>query len=173
MRDDSRSRSTPREASAGGRAARRVAASAGATARGIVRTWSLLSPEQRVAGLGALLLIVSTFGPFSFVEASIVLVALAVLVLLRTRALGKDYHLPFGDGTVIAAAGAWCGFLILVRLFERPLGLNLLAIGCAVILLLAGVRERAKRPPDDLPQRRRRERGASADDRADTRESPV
>jgi hypothetical protein len=70
---------------------------------------------------------------------------------------------------VIAAAGAWCGLLILIRLFERPLGQNLLALGCAVILFLAGVRERAKRPPDDLPQERRRERRQRADDRAETR----
>jgi hypothetical protein len=136
----------------------------------LIRTFRLLNAEQRAAAVGAVLLGVSTFGPFSFVEGAIVLVGVAVLVLLRTRALGKRYHLPFGDGTVIAAAGAWCGLLILVRLFERPLGLNLLALGCAVILFLAGVRERAKRPPDDLPQERRRERHAR---RAGAGERPV
>jgi hypothetical protein len=39
-------------------------------------------------------------------------------------------------------------------LFDRPLGQNLLALVCAAILVLAGVRERAKRPPDDLPAER-------------------
>jgi hypothetical protein len=85
------------------------------------------------------------------VEAAEFLIALGVLALLRARALGKRFHLPFGDGTVIAAAGIWAGLLIVVRLFDRPLGQNLLALACAAILFLAGARERAKRPPDDLP----------------------
>jgi hypothetical protein len=140
--------------------------------RGVARRWRLASPEQRVAGAAATLLIVSTFGPFSFVELAIVLVGLAVLVLIRARADGREFHLPFGDGAVIAAAGVWCAVLIIVRVFDRPLGQNLLALGCALLLFLAGARERAKRPPDDLPTerldrtterlRRRRER-ANAD----------
>ncbi|MBA3263394.1 MAG: hypothetical protein H0T69_13180 [Thermoleophilaceae bacterium] len=117
----------------------------------LVRTLRLLGFEQRVAAVGAVLLAVSTFGPFSFVEVAEVLVAVGVLALLRARALGKRFHLPFGDGTVIAAAGAWAAVLIVVRLFDRPLGQNLLALVCASILVLAGVRERAKRPADDLP----------------------
>jgi hypothetical protein len=104
-----------------------------------------------VAAVGAVLLAVSTFGPFSFVEAAEVLIALGVLALLRARALRKEFHLPLGDGTVIAAAGAWAAVLIVVRLFDRPLGQNLLALVCASILVLAGGRERAKRPADDLP----------------------
>ena len=39
----------------------------------------------------------------------------------------------------------------MARLFDRPLGQNLLALACAAILFLAGARERAKRPADDLP----------------------
>jgi len=117
----------------------------------LARTFRLLNLEQKAAAVGAVLLAVSTFGPFSLVEVAEILVALGVLALLRARALGKRFHLPFGDGTVIAAAGAWAGALIVVRLFDRPLGQNLLALACAAILVLAGVRERAKRPPDDLP----------------------
>ena len=117
----------------------------------LIRSFRLLNFEQRVAAVGALLLAVSTFGPFSFVELAEILIALGVLTLLRARALGKQFHLPFGDGTVIAAAGAWAAVLIVVRLFDRPLGQNLLALVCAAILVLAGARERAKRPPDDLP----------------------
>jgi MYXO-CTERM domain-containing protein len=116
--------------------------------------WRRLNPEQRAAGAGAILLIVSAIGPFSFVEAAIVLLGLAVLFLLRRRAEGEPFHLPFGDGTVIAAAGFWAGLLIVVRLFDRPLGQGLLALVCAAILVLAGARERAKRPPDDLPTER-------------------
>jgi hypothetical protein len=117
----------------------------------LVRTFRLLNAEQRVAAVGAVLLAVSTFGPFSFVEVAELLIAGGVLALLRARAQGKRFHLPFGDGTVIAAAGAWAAALIVVRLFDRPLGQNLLALGCAAILVLAGARERAKRPADDLP----------------------
>jgi hypothetical protein len=117
----------------------------------LVRTFRLLNAEQRAAAVGAVLLAVSTFGPFSFVEAAVLLIVLGVLALLRARAKGKRFHLPFGDGTVIAAAGIWAAALIVVRLFDRALGLNLLALACAAILVLAGLRERAKRPADDLP----------------------
>src|SRR5439155_15745031 len=118
---------------------------------GVAAAWGLLGPEQRAAAVGAVLLIVSTFGPFSFVEAAEVLTALAVLLLLKRRADGYEFHLPFGDGTAIAAAGVWCGLLILIRLFDRSLGQNLLALACAALVFAAGVRERAKRPMDDLP----------------------
>jgi hypothetical protein len=121
----------------------------------LIRTFRLLNAEQRTAAVGALLLAVSTFGPFSFVEAAELLIAFGVLALLRARALGKRFHLPFGDGTVIAGAGAWAAALIVVRLFDRPLGQNLLALACAAILILAGLREKAKRPPDDLPEKHR------------------
>ena len=119
--------------------------------RGVLRAFRLLNTEQKAAAIGAVLLVISTFGPFSFVEAAEILLALGVLALLRARADGRRFHLPFGDGTVIAAAGIWAGVLIVVRLFDRPLGQNLLALACAAILFLAGARERAKRPPDDLP----------------------
>jgi hypothetical protein len=122
-------------------------------ALGIIGTWRQLNFEQRIAGIGALLLIVSTFGPFSFVEAAIVLIGAAVLLLLRKRAEGREFHIPFGDGTVIAAAGAWSALLIVIRLPDRPLGQSLLALICAGILLTAGVAERRKRPADDLPGR--------------------
>ena len=121
-------------------------------ALGIAGTWRRLNFEQRVAGIGALLLIVSTFGPFSFVEAAIVLTGVSILFLLRRRAEGREFHVPFGDGAVIAAAGAWCALLILIRLFDRPLGQELLALVCAAILVVAGLAERRKHPPDDLPE---------------------
>lgn len=120
--------------------------------RGLPASWKLLGPEQRVAAVGSLLLIVSTFGPFTFVEVAEIVTALGVLALLKRRADGALFHLPFGDGTAVAAAGAWSGLLILVRLFDRPLGQNLLALACAALVLLAGLRERAKRPMDDLPE---------------------
>jgi hypothetical protein len=114
--------------------------------------WRAWNAEQRVAAVASVLLIVSTFGPFSWVELAIVLVGVAVLLLLRRRAQGRPFHLPFGDGIVIAAAGAWSALLILIRLFDRPLGQGMLALACAGLLFAAGVRERAKRPMDDLPR---------------------
>ena len=119
--------------------------------RGLLRSFRLLNAEQKAAAVGSVLLVISTFGPLSFVEAAEILLALGVLALLRARAEGRRFHLPFGDGTVIAAAGVWAAVLIGVRMFDRPLGQNLLALACAAILFLAGVRERAKRPADDLP----------------------
>ncbi len=117
-------------------------------ALGDVGTVRRLNFEQRVAGVGALLLIVSTFGPFSFVEAAVVLTGGAVLALLYLRGIERRFDLPFADGTLVLAAGGWAAFLVAVRLFDRPLGQNLLALVCAGILVLAGVAERAKRPPE-------------------------
>ena len=118
----------------------------------LVELFRRLNLEQRVAAIGAVLLVVSTFGPFSFVEAAEILTGFAVLALLRARAQGREFHLPLGDGTAIAAAGVWAALLIVARLFDRPLGQNLLALACAAILVAAGIRERAKRPADDLPR---------------------
>ncbi len=117
----------------------------------LLTIWRRLDWEQRAAGAGAVLLIVSTIGPFSFVEAAVVLVAAAVLLLVERRAEEREFHLPFGDGAVTAAAGVWCAVLIAVRLFDRPLGQGLLALACAAILVGAGVRQRATREADDLP----------------------
>jgi hypothetical protein len=129
----------------------------------VIGMFRSLNAEQKAAAIGAVLLAISTFGPFSFVEAAEILVALGVLALLRARALGRRFHLPFGDGTVIAAAGIWAAALIVVRLLDRPLGQNLLALGCAAILVAAGARERAKRPPDDIPPEHRTPPVARAD----------
>jgi hypothetical protein len=117
----------------------------------VTRAFRLLNSEQKAAAAAALLLAVSTFGPFSFVELAELLLAAGVLALLFARAEGQSFHLPFGDGTIIATAGVWAGVLIVARLFERSLGQNLLALACAAILFLAGARERAKRPADDIP----------------------
>lgn len=130
-----------------------AAAGARATMADVIRSFGRLNLEQKAAAVGAVLLTVSTFGPFSFIEAAEILVALGVLALLRARAMGKRFHLPLGDGTAIAAAGLWAAGLIVVRLLDRPLGQNLLALACAAILVAAGARERAKRPADDLPAR--------------------
>ena len=58
----------------------------------------------------------------SFVEASIFLVAIAILVLMFFRGEGNAFHLPFGDGLVVTAAGAWVGFLVFYRFIDQPSG---------------------------------------------------
>jgi hypothetical protein len=108
----------------------------------VARAWRGLAPDQRLAALAALGLLVSmflpwyeksvvigrslesdsltAFGVLSFVEAAIFLVTCGVLVLLFFRAERRAFHLPGGDGTVVFAAGAWAAFLLFVRVFSRP-----------------------------------------------------
>lgn len=64
----------------------------------------------------------NAFQAWGFVEASILLVALGVIVLCLARANRKAFHLPGGDGAVIMAAGAWVMFLVFYRQLDRPTG---------------------------------------------------
>jgi hypothetical protein len=112
------------------------------------RSFNALAPEQRRVVLAAALVLVSMLLPWyskttngfsktglsatheaklaifvpSFVEASIFLVAIALLVLMFARGEGKAFHLPFGDGLVVTAAGAWVGFLVFYRFIDQPGG---------------------------------------------------
>jgi hypothetical protein len=120
--------------------------------------WGLLSAEQRIAGIGAILLIVSTIGDFSVVELFEALLAVLVLFLVRARARAFGLRLPVADGTVIAFAGVVSGILILLRMFDRPVGQGLLALACAGIVAFAGIRDNVKRgtpvePPPVPPVR--------------------
>jgi hypothetical protein len=119
--------------------------------RRTARAARILGSEQRSAAAGALLLVLSTLGSFSFVEGGQLILALGVLALLFGRAEGARFHLPFGDGTVIAGAGVWAGALIFAGLLDRGVGQNVFGAAAAAILFLAGTRERAKRPADDVP----------------------
>jgi hypothetical protein len=112
------------------------------------RSFSALAPEQRRVVLAAALVLVSMLLPWyskttngvtrtglsatheakiaifvpSFVEASIFLVAIAILVLMFFRGERSAFHLPFGDGLVVTAAGAWVGFLVFYRFIDQPAG---------------------------------------------------
>ena len=118
--------------------------------RRLIAAWSHLAPSQRlpayacaaivvtmflpwysqtVAGrfgsgedarIDAVTETVSAWGKFTFVEGGVLLVAAAVLLLLFRRGEGKAFHLPGGDGAVIAAGGAWAAFLCFYRLFDQP-----------------------------------------------------
>jgi len=101
----------------------------------------------------------SAFGVFSFVEASILLVAAGVLYLVWARSQRKAFHLPGGDGTVIMAAGAWALLLLVWRLFDKPdvddpgatVGIQwgiFAALIAAGALTAAGVRVRAAHRPE-------------------------
>ena len=99
----------------------------------------------------------SAFGEFSFVEASVLLVAAGVLYLVWARSQRKGFHLPGGDGTVIMAAGAWAALLIIWRLFDTPesedaeFGLQwgiFVALAVAGVLSAAGARVRAAHRPE-------------------------
>lgn len=63
---------------------------------------------------------VSALGAFSFVEAGILLVAVAVVFLVWTRQQKKAFHLPGGDGTAVVIAGGWAMLLLVYRLFDKP-----------------------------------------------------
>ncbi len=108
--------------------------------------WRALAPEQRLAGGAAVALFVtmllpwyqqnavvnaprttplqsrnlSAFGVFSFVEAAVLLVALAVVYLLYARAEGHKFHLPGSDGAIVMIAGLWTALLLVFRLFDKP-----------------------------------------------------
>jgi len=111
----------------------------------VLRFWRGLPPERRLAAVAAVGLFVTLFLPwyqetviatgvhslrsygeglsgwaaFSFVEAAVLLVAAAVLVLLFVRAEGGAFHVPGGDGGVITAAGLWTCALIVWRIFDK------------------------------------------------------
>jgi hypothetical protein len=101
----------------------------------------------------------SAFGVFSFVEASILLVAAGVLYLIWARSQQKGFHLPGGDGVVIMAAGGWTLLLLVWRLFDKPdvsdraatVGIQwgmFAALLAAGLLTAAGARVRAAHRPE-------------------------
>ena len=117
-------------------------------ASGIGAAWRALTPDQRLAAIAAVALLLSMLLPwyqetgfaivrgrqvslddsknafqvYSFVEAAIFVVSAGVLVLLYSRGHRKAFHLPGGDGTVIMAAGLWVMFLIFYRQLDKPDG---------------------------------------------------
>ena len=101
----------------------------------------------------------SALGVFSFVEAAVLLVAAGVLYLVYARYRGKAFHLPGGDGTVVAAAGGWALLLLVWRLFDKPdvsdpgatVGIQwgiFAALLAAGALLASGLRLRAAHRPE-------------------------
>lgn len=110
--------------------------------------WRALDPRQRLAAAAALALFATMFLPwytkdtsaviggrlqkvddtllafeaFSFVEAAVLLVAVATLAMLIARVRGGAFHLPGGDGLIITAAGVWVCLLVFYRQLDKPDG---------------------------------------------------
>jgi hypothetical protein len=155
--------------------------------------WRALAPEQRQAAAAAAALALcmflpwysltsptagkhaSAFSVFSFVEASVLLVAAAILYLLWARSEGRGFHLPGGDGWAITAGGLWIEFLLVWRLFDKPEKANFVVgvswgvfatMVVAGLIVGAGQRLRAAHRPEppnpaedptwEMPDRRRR-----------------
>jgi hypothetical protein len=145
------------------------------------RTLRSLPPESRMTGGAAAALACSLLLPwyqvsffrgsravsdsrsalqvFTWVEAAILLVALAVLFLVWARAQRQAFHLPGGDGAVVSAAGAWALVLLVWRLFDKPgvhepaatVGIQwgiFFALLAAAALVAAGARVRAAGRPE-------------------------
>jgi hypothetical protein len=105
---------------------------------------------------------VSAYGAFSFVEAAVLLVSVAVLVLLFARAERRAFHLPFGDGAVIALGGTWVALLVLYRMIDKPgtsgnatltttIGVEwgiFMALFAAIALAYSGLRIRTAHRPE-------------------------
>jgi hypothetical protein len=138
--------------------------------------WRELFAEQRIAAIAAAGLLVSlllpwytetaveggrkttvSLNPFQswgFVELAIALVALGVLTLVLARGERRAFHLPFGDGIVILAGGAWVVFLVFYRSVDSPgdgvtWGL-LVAFVLAALMAGAGWRMHARHRPEPL-----------------------
>jgi hypothetical protein len=171
----------------------------------VARAWGALHPEQRLAALAALALWVTLllpwyhkdvtesshgrlqavghnvtgFGAFSFVEAAVLLVSVGVLAMLFARGEGRPFHLPGGDGLVVALAGGWVALLVFYRMLDTPslsqrgasvvtdVGVQwgiFLALIAAAALAYAGWRMRAASAPEPPLVRARARRRPPAEE---------
>jgi hypothetical protein len=185
----------------------------------LTRAWRALGPDQRLA-LGAAVALLFTmllpwyqqngvvsggagsrqphllsgnlnaFQVFSFVEAAVLVVALAVAYMLFARAEGREFQLPGGDGTVVLAAGLWTALLLIYRLFDKPgisshgvaanVGVQwgiFFALAAAGLMAYAGSRmrhaEHAAQRPGHARGPRPGDRPSGRSDRRDDRVAPA
>jgi hypothetical protein len=133
-----------------------AAAAAAALALSLVLPWYQKSVVQN---RGFVQSNVSALGAFSWVEAAVLLVAIAVLFLVYARYRRRGFHLPGGDGAAIVMAGGWAVLLLVWRLFDKPnvqgagatIGIQWGIFGALVAagaLIAAGLRVRALHAPE-------------------------
>jgi hypothetical protein len=132
-----------------------------------------MGPNERLAGIGALVVIASLllpwygapiaslvktgFGAFSFATAAMVLTAGACIYLIVEVGNGYRPPRPLTVGTLLIVAGVWAGLLILYQMVDRPnfdfAGVNddynvrygtFVALGGAAAMILAGTRRRVR-----------------------------
>jgi hypothetical protein len=131
-----------------------------------------MGPNERLAGLGALVVVASLllpwygapiasdlvktgFGAFSFATAAMILTVGAAIYLIVEVGDGYRPPRPLTVGTLLIAAGVWTGLLILYQMVDRPnfdfAGINddygvrygtFVALGGAAAMILAGTRRR-------------------------------
>ena len=151
------------------------------------RAWQAMERERRFAALASIALFISMFLPwyqqngvaktgiesrnldafqvFSFVEAAVLLVAMALIYMLFARAEGREFDMPGGDGTIVFLAGLWTGALLIFRLFDKPgisshgvagnVGVQwgiFFALAAAGLIAYSGSRMRAARAGAHLPR---------------------
>jgi hypothetical protein len=156
----------------------------------LTRAWQAMERERRLAALASIALFISMFLPwyqqngfantkiesrnldafqvFSFVEAAVLLVAMALIYMLFARAEGREFNMPGGDGTVVFGAGLWAGALLVLRLFDKPgisshgvaanVGVQwgiFFALAAAGMIAYSGSRMRAARGAEHLPRHTR------------------
>jgi hypothetical protein len=181
----------------------------------LIRAWQVMERERRFAALASIALFISMFLPwyqqngfantkiesrnldafqvFSFVEAAVLLVAMALIYMLFARAEGREFNMPGGDGTVVFAAGLWTGALLVFRLFDKPgisshgvaanVGVQwgiFFALAAAGMIAYSGSRMRTARGAGHLPRHTRPSRAggrppeyeAEPEPRAPDRERP-
>src|ERR1700726_836985 len=112
----------------------------------LTRAWRLMEPDQRLASVASVALLltmffpwyglqslnrktgaisshtINAFGDVSFGEAAVFLVAAGVGLMTLARAEGRELPPPGGDGTIVMVAGGWAALLIFYRVFSRPAG---------------------------------------------------
>lgn len=156
---------------------------AGGAGRRVLAAWRALHGDQRIVGLAGMGLFLTLLLPwystsptavnkgqsavsshhsalstFGWIEGAVLVVAAGVLLLLFARAEQRAFHLPGGDGGVIAVGGVWAAFLILWRFFDKPdlgrgvaVGLQwgiFVALALAAVLAYGGSRIRAAQRPE-------------------------
>jgi hypothetical protein len=157
----------------------RAMAAAGHWISDPVRRFGRLKADQRLAFIGAALILVSLplpwwrsptndnlvltgLGSFSAIEAALVLTAAAVLFLLFKTGGGYLFPRPLREWSLLLTAGIWAALIIGFRIIDRPdftLGGAdepyevhygiLIALGGAALIGAAGLRRRSDEPPPE------------------------